>query len=98
MVVDIVTGGERLLNDDIPIPIFFVSDTENAAEIRLNTNVLTELQVLELIASLEGKYVRDMSNNRLLNISCKCVSVQILPSHWRLECAARRHRTSISLL
>jgi hypothetical protein len=53
--VEIVIGGGRLLNDDIPIPIFFLSDTENAAEIRLNTNVLTELQVLELIASLEGK-------------------------------------------
>ncbi len=92
MVVDIVTGGERLLNDDIPIPIFFLSDTENAAEIRLNTNVLTELQVLELIASLEGKYVRDMSNDILLNVSCSD------PSHWRLECAARRHRTAISLI
>jgi hypothetical protein len=32
------------------------SDKENAAEIRLNTNVLTEMQVLELIASLEGTH------------------------------------------
>ena len=31
-----------------------LSDTENAAEIRINSNLLTEMQVLELIASLEG--------------------------------------------
>jgi hypothetical protein len=88
-----------LLNDDIPIPIFFLSDTENAAEIRLNTNVLTELQVLELIASLEGKYVRDMSNDRLLNILyVPCSDPPLVPSHWRLECAARRHRKAISFI
>ena len=40
---------------------WLIIDTENAAEIRLNTNVLTEMQVLELIASLEGREHRAIS-------------------------------------